>query len=515
MVQNGADAMKTSPGRIEVQLSNRCLYVANQGTPLTDEGVHALLSSHVSRKRSDEIGRFGLGFKSVAALTDSPQIFSRSGSLGFDRGESADAIRAVVPAAPKFPLLRLARPLDPDEWAERDPQLADLMTWAQTVVRVPLKGARVEVSKDLESFPRHFVLFSPQVQSLVLDNRGEHDRREITLVTRPDGVLELVDRGQRSIWRVVRTRHRPGKEAVRDAGELAAREEIELQWAVPLSGAPSTGSFWAFFPTESYTTLSGIINAPWKLSEDRRNLLEGPFNEELLTTALPRLVAGALRDLVDPGNPAAVLDLLPARGKEPRSWADGVVNIPVMQAVAQGRCLPCLDGRLRHPREVRMHPVEVLKAWLEDWREGCRDEAAWVHHDVFNAERRSKAERLMDDASVMNVVSLQVWLEALVSPPEVSACSRAVQLVARIAREASQLREQATGARVLLLENGDLRSPKRGRVFVRSDAVETHLDFIHPELAAIPAARHACQQQTDLLAGFFAGTSMTLDPELP
>ena len=41
----------------------------------------ALLSS----KRGDGIGRFGLGFKPVLAVSDSPQFLSTSGSFHFDR----------------------------------------------------------------------------------------------------------------------------------------------------------------------------------------------------------------------------------------------------------------------------------------------------------------------------------------------------------------------------------------------------------------------------------------------
>src|SRR5262245_20861727 len=77
LVQNSADAILEEPaatklssesGRIEVVLSDRCLYVANTGAPLSREGVEALLRSHSSPKRGNQIGRFGLGFKSLLRL---------------------------------------------------------------------------------------------------------------------------------------------------------------------------------------------------------------------------------------------------------------------------------------------------------------------------------------------------------------------------------------------------------------------------------------------------------------
>src|SRR5215212_9059000 len=69
LVQNGADAIleanqegdaATCENRIHVLLEGNYLYVANTGAPLSQEGVDALLSSHSSPKRGNQIGRFGL-----------------------------------------------------------------------------------------------------------------------------------------------------------------------------------------------------------------------------------------------------------------------------------------------------------------------------------------------------------------------------------------------------------------------------------------------------------------------
>ena len=76
LVQNGADAMRGwAGGRIEVVLTNEALYCANQGEPVTTEGIRALMHAHLSPKRDAEIGRFGLGFKSVLGVSDRPQFF--------------------------------------------------------------------------------------------------------------------------------------------------------------------------------------------------------------------------------------------------------------------------------------------------------------------------------------------------------------------------------------------------------------------------------------------------------
>src|SRR5690349_5717927 len=81
LLQNAADAMRDGGGRCEVVLTESTLYVANTGSPVSLEGVLALMATHRSVKRGEQIGRFGLGFKSVLAVSDSPMVLSRSGSL--------------------------------------------------------------------------------------------------------------------------------------------------------------------------------------------------------------------------------------------------------------------------------------------------------------------------------------------------------------------------------------------------------------------------------------------------
>ena len=85
LVQNGADALAGEyGGRIHVVLTETNLYCANEGEPVDSNGIDSLLASYISDKRGLEIGRFGLGFKSVLGVTDSPDFFCRSGSFSFD-----------------------------------------------------------------------------------------------------------------------------------------------------------------------------------------------------------------------------------------------------------------------------------------------------------------------------------------------------------------------------------------------------------------------------------------------
>lgn len=497
LIQNAADAMRDARGRCEVLLTSSHMYVANSGTPLTPEGVETLMASHLSTKRDDQIGRFGLGFKSVLAVTDSPMIVSRSGSLAFDREWSRTMINEEAPQSTAFPATRLARPLDPRELSATDTELRALMSWAATVVILPLRSRREILADSVRAFPAEFLLFSSQVHRLALADRVAGSAREITLDRNDDETLSLADSKKRSRWIVTSTRHSPSHIARLDGGYQADRDLVAISWAAPLEGAPrGTGRFWAYFPTADETTLSGIVNAPWKLADDRESLLTGAFNDELLTEVLPSLVTRALPRVYERERPAGVIDVLPARGKEARNYADDVINGPIMDAVARTKCIPTLGGTLSHPKQLRIHPPELEADELALWAEGCSDPDRWVSHMINSAERRAKVMRLsgLAGGSGVQIAELVKWIEHLVATPSVANSALAVRLVSIIISRRAHLRESVTRARVMLLDDGTLHDCRRGSVFLPGGSQQSGHDFIDPVLASDPDVAAALER---------------------
>lgn len=103
-----------------------------------------------NERGTDQLGMFGLGFKSVLVVSDSPEFFGRAGSFRFDRAESARRVREVVPDAEECPVLRLPEPIDPNQCSDQDGVLRELMGWATNIVRLPLKsGAHKDLLKQM------------------------------------------------------------------------------------------------------------------------------------------------------------------------------------------------------------------------------------------------------------------------------------------------------------------------------------------------------------------------------
>lgn len=511
LVQNGADEMRAPEhegGTIRVVLTADNLYVANDGEPITEGGAKTILRMGVSQKRGGQIGRFGVGVKSVLSITRSPQFFSATASFGFDAEWAAaqilDAVNAdrelrgvpPIESVGDTPVLRMARDLEEEAERAQDPVLDELLaSGAATVVRLPLlPGAAGRLGEDVRNFPELFQLFSHQVRMLVLEDRRTLPvlRREITVDY--DGTLHTIhetragEKARSQRHRVFTRLHEVSTESREGAGELHQRAEIEIAWAVPdytvtktedgrrlLSVPHERGKFWAFFPTTYPTTLSGALNAAWKTNEDRQNLLDGsPLNRELLSEAAD-LVVSSLPALVDPSDPAAYLQLLPGRVKESPNWADEFLVGAIWSLAAERPSLPDQDGVLRAPADLRVHPEKVDRVALDMWAEHAGRPRNWLHRSAeANPLRRGKVHHVLA-ATDVEPETADAWLEALVEDGSAAASAVAIRVVAYLDEVGAADRAlrivaaEAREAKIVLTEGGEFVAPAAGGLFRRSD----------------------------------------------
>jgi superfamily II DNA or RNA helicase len=373
LVQNGADAILEAHetglpviarSRVQVLLRGSRLYVANTGAPLSNDGVGALLSSHSSPKRGNQIGRFGLGFKSLLALGGTIDLFTRnSGAIRLDPPRCRRMLRERFDIA-SAPGLRLAWPLDDRECLD-DRELAGL-EWAETVVRVAVESDETlqHLRNEIRSFPAEFLLFFPVAVELVLDD-GDQPARELGV--RPDGErLVLQDGKETSRWLVARREVRIiDSRALADATHIHARESVPVAWAVPVEGRrEEAGRFWAFFPTHTPTFMRGILNAPWKLNSDRNAIIGGEWNRAIMSE-VAALVAETMPSLRTDEDPALPLDAFPRQLDRRDDDAAPLVEA-LWKAIETAPVVPDATGALRPAAALLRHPresEELARQW--------------------------------------------------------------------------------------------------------------------------------------------------------
>ena len=469
LVQNGADALTHADGAsILVRLTGEYLYCADDGKPIVKAGVRALMFSHMSRKRdTSEIGRFGLGFKSVLGVTDAPEFYSRPGSFRFDRQEAAQRIADVAPEQEgRYPVLRLPIAADVHKAAQDDEDLREMIAWATNIIRLPLKpGVREDLSEQLREFPPEFLLFVDHVRHLTLED-GERSR-DFTLQG-VNGEFHLqTDKGY-SRWKRFKTTHELSADARDDRRSLDDSGDVPIWWAVPLDRLSEPGysrRFWSFFPTMTGSFLAGILNAPWKTNEDRQNLLRGPYNDELIDAAA-KMVAERLPELATEQDPGRHLDALPRRDETDDNEHGDRLRERLDQELHQRSVVPDQKGTLRRVMDVSYAPRELTRAPTEDvalkkWANYERRPPGWLHHSALRTERMAKIDRLARrfGTTWMNGVRrspLNEWLEALVTglngEDAIKASMKALQTAAAISK--SRRREKPLGNILLTRSNG-------------------------------------------------------------
>lgn len=471
LIQNASDAIDKPNGRIRVVLTPDALYCANEGMPFNSSGYRTLMLSHSSEKRDDQIGRFGLGFKSVIQISDSPQIFSKNGSVKWDREYSDRLLKPLYPSLDSYPVLRIATPIDPMAESRNDYTLQGLMQWASTVVKLPLAHQATWLGDAMREFPHEFLLFSQNIGSLEFQNDLDGSVtawsaiRDTNLITLQSGEIS-------EDWKIFRYNHKVSPMASVEAGAIAARESVEVTWAVPITGSArrQRGSFWNYFPTSHATSLRGIVNAAFKMNEDRHSMLQTMYNKEILQNALPTMVAGALAAFQDHTDPASYLDLLPARGREIISWADTVINEPIFTAMASVPCLPDRSGTLQNISAITFQPELTDAEYLQErWSESVGKDRPWLHSSAMATKERRLAVRRLIDLANKGRASIEQWIEEIAHGREFDDFENALKLSVEIEKRYPDLQPAMRRSRIVLMQDGSVRPPIVTQTFLPMD----------------------------------------------
>ncbi|WP_448640434.1 sacsin N-terminal ATP-binding-like domain-containing protein [Geodermatophilus sp. URMC 63] len=372
LAQNAADAAVRAgvAGRLRLELADvggggEVLHAANTGAPLDAAGVAGLASLRASAKREQlpadggpagaggspvqTVGRFGVGFAAVLAVSDEPAVHSTHGGVRFSaartRAEIADLPALADEVARRegvVPVLRLPWPA---EGAPRE--------GFATEVVLPLRpGSRAAVRAALEELDAELLLALPGLAEVevVVDGAA---RTLSCSRTRP--LARLRDGDRTTTWRVEERTGELPEDLVADRPvEERARRGYTVTWAVPLDDdgrpLPLPGRQVVHAPTPSDEPLSLPVRlvAPFPLGPDRRHVAPGP-----LTDALVAVAAQTYADLLLalPPDPA-VLALVPRIGLAGAAL-DAALGSAALDRLRTAAWLPAADDE---DGEVRQTP---------------------------------------------------------------------------------------------------------------------------------------------------------------
>ncbi|MCZ0208028.1 molecular chaperone Hsp90 [Streptomyces sp. UMAF16] len=374
LAQNAADAAARAgtAGRLRLTLRDGVLVAANTGAPLDAAGVESLSTLRASAKRDAEathaaVGRFGVGFAAVLAVTDEPAIVGRHGGVRWSLAEARELAADVARHSPGLgdevrrreghvPLLRL--PFAAEGTA---PEPYD------TAVILPLRDAAAAdlAERLLAGVDDALLLALPGLTEVVVEIEGQEPR---TLGRRTDGAFTVVEDSRDGIthWRTASAHGPLTPDLLADRPvEERLRPHWSVTWAVPVDtyGAPArprtSPVVHAPTPSDEPLGVPALLIASFPLDTTRRHAAPGPLTDFLVQRA-----ADAYAALLAEWRPVGegIIDLVP--GPLGKGALDGALRQAVLERLPRTAFLPpavAPKGDEELPEALRPRDAEVVE----------------------------------------------------------------------------------------------------------------------------------------------------------
>ncbi|MDF3141669.1 MULTISPECIES: molecular chaperone Hsp90 [unclassified Streptomyces] len=350
LAQNAADAAARAgvPGKLRLTLRDGVLVAANTGAPLDAAGVESLSTLRASAKRDAQqqgaVGRFGVGFAAVIAVTDEPAVVGRHGGVRWGLAESRELAQDVARHSPGLgdeirrrdghvPLLRLpfaAEGTAPDPY--------------DTAVILPLRDTAAAdlAERLLHAVDDALLLALPGLEEVVVEV-GEGEPR--TLRRRVDGPFTVVEDSGNGVthWRTAAANGPLTPELLADRPvEERLRPHWSLTWAVPVNAADSTPArprtalvLHAPTPSDEPLGVPALLIASFPLDTTRRHAAPGPLTDFLVQRA-----ADAYAELLADWRPVSegIIGLVP--GPLGKGELDGALRQAILERLPRTAFLP-------------------------------------------------------------------------------------------------------------------------------------------------------------------------------
>jgi hypothetical protein len=346
LIQNAEDAGATE---LTFELFGDRLEVRHDGRPFTAADVRGICGVGQGAKAGDltQIGKFGIGFKSVYAYTNTPRIYS-----------SDEHFRIEKYVRP-YPV----EPLD-------EPAPGTLFVFPFDRPEVSATVAVQEISTALSNLDAETLLFLRSIERVrccghqtpdaVVERKSTaraDSGRHVTLTSRRD-------EGRSDQEWLVWHRHLDGLGEPELRVEIAfmAHTEIDARRLVRRESSPLV----VFFPTQKETFLGFLVQGPYRTTPARDNVPDhDPWNQALVRETASLLV-DVLADLRDGG--LLTVDILQAlpldAARFPPETMFRALFDSARAVLAQDRFIPAAAGGYRCAREVRLARGEGLRELL-------------------------------------------------------------------------------------------------------------------------------------------------------
>jgi len=354
LIQNAEDAGATE---LTFELFDDRLEVRHDGRPFTEADVRGVCGVGKSSKAGDltKIGKFGIGFKSVYAYTQTPRVYSSDERFRIEKYVRPFAADPADPADEPAPGTLFVFPFDHDG------------------VAAPVAVAEIAAAlNEIEAGTLLFLRSIRRLRTCGIQLAGAVIERFAAGRTGSSRHVTLTNgSGRRAqewfVWQ--RQLEVPGLAGhrVEIAFEVSAQDgkrRLVKRDACPLV---------VFFPTQKETFLGFLIQGPYRTTPARDNVPEHDESNQALVRETAALLTDVLRELRQDG--LLTVEVLQALPLDAARFAPGTMFRPLFESVraalAAERLLPDTAGGYGVAAELRLAGGAGLRELLSDGQLGA------------------------------------------------------------------------------------------------------------------------------------------------
>lgn len=396
LLQNAEDA---GASKVLFQLAEGGLKVLHDGRPFNEQDVRGICGVGEGTKTEDltQIGKFGIGFKSVYAYTTTPEIHSGD--------ESFKVENYVRPYA-------VPRQHIGDSWTT-------LFVFPFNKEDVEPATACREISARLRKLSARTLLFLRKIKEIEYrlpdqtgglylrdeDKRG--NAREVTVIGQNNGEDDSEN------WLIFERpvdvpdplEGLPRQVSAEIAFRLQKNEREQREEVVRVESSPLV----VFFPTQKETRLGFLIQGPYKTTPARDNIPQEDDWNATLVQETARLMADVLPQLKDLGLlSVSALEALPIT---PGYFQENGMFYPIFAAVREAlkskELLPADDGSFVSARNAKLARGAALTKLLDhkQLRELVQSETTvkWLPGSITEDRTRQLRSYLLNELQVEEI----------------------------------------------------------------------------------------------------------------
>ncbi len=398
LLQNAEDQNATEAQFI---LSTHSLIFCHNGKPFTKSNVESITSIGSSDKirEANKIGRFGIGFKSVFAITERPEVYTQLENKRF-----------------AFAIEHLVVPVALPENDEQNHQYNTQFTFP--FIKRQEKILHSKIRERLSTLGFEALLFLQNLASISWQAGIDSGMylREVK-GSQHDLLGESVENGQprqSSAQYLMFTRN------VNPSGEIDRELDVRIAFRLGEKGsivAEPNQKLAVYFPTEQTTGLNFRLHGPFLLTDNRANIKSDDDTNTLLIQECAILLGESMQRIQEAGLLTVnFLSLLPIRNETMQPPFMPLYN-QVLLILKQHPLLPTADGTFARATEVKLARGRELRDLINNQQladlYGVVSPLYWLSSEITTANRVRDLYQYLTECLDVDVVNPAIFVEKL------------------------------------------------------------------------------------------------------